>query len=200
MNGDISELDFKVTELAVSEIHEWTMPLEIDDEIILSVIGEPSMDTVLTIYDANLNVLASANQNPVGKAETITFISPATGNYKVRVSETNRKAGGYLLAAGAVDYQLLPQGMLTFGSTGRATIYVDEVHYWFFKGNQGDVIDLALVSEPNTNLLVFLYDSAGDYVTVDEIQDTLLPETDWYVLELEEWAADENAYELTLTK
>lgn len=200
MPGNIGELEFRVGELSASKIHEWTMPLGSEDEVIVSVMGEPSMDVTLMIYDSDLIELAKSSSGSVGEAETITFVAPADDNYKIRVSESNRKAGGYILTFGQETYQLLPQGMLAFGSMDQSIIYVDEVHYWFFKGNQGDVIDLEVVSESGTNLLVFLYNSDGDYVEVDEIQDTILPENDWYVLELEEWLADENEYQLTLTK
>ena len=33
-----------------------------------------------------------------------------------------------------------------------------------------------------------------------EIEDVVLPETGWYVFELEEWGLDENNYQITVTK
>ena len=204
MDGSISEYDFKTEDLAPSEIHEWTVSLESGMEVIIAVIGESGMDINIKILDENLNELVNQDNSSDGEAESVTFDPPTLDNYKVQVSEVNGSEGGYLLTIGVDDNLMPPQGSLIYGSARSSTIYLDELHYWFFKGSQNDVIDLAISSDAGANLLITLYGSDGDYVEdlflVEEIEDVVLPETGWYVFEFEEWGLDENSYQITLSK
>ncbi|MBE2221907.1 MAG: hypothetical protein IAF02_10220 [Anaerolineae bacterium] len=206
MSGELEIAGFKMTDLEPAKIHEWTMPLNAGDKVEVTVIGEPAMDMIIKIYDKNLTELVNRDATSTGQMESVTFTPSTTGDFKVRISEKRGKAGGYLLALGAEDFLLLyPQGMLTYGEGKSASISWDELHYWFFKGTQNDVIDLAISCNINADLAVILYDSAGNDIAEQffqgDMQDISLPKTDWYVFEIEFWDQSSNSctYNLVVT-
>jgi hypothetical protein len=201
-------IEFEMSELADSEIHEWSLPLDVEDKIIVSVIGEPAMNMAVKILDQNLNELLNQNNSPAGAVESVSFTPPSVGIYKFQITNmTNAQAGAYIMTYSIdapSEYKILPQGQLLFDTQRTSTILVDELHYWFFKANGGDIVDLEVSSEASANLLLSLYTSdgndVGDYFLVEELEAVEIPETGWYVLEFEEWGLDENDYQLTLSK
>ena len=195
----LGELEFVLVDLGVSEAHEWTLDLLTGEELLISVIGEPDMDIGIKIYDADLTQLLVHDEQLTGKAETVSFDPEGTNDYTLQISERNRKPGGYLLAIGLDPLLLLPQGMLRYDLPDGSTIYQAETHYWFFKGEQGDNIDLAVSPETGSSLFVSVLEADGTFIgELDD--DIILPETGWFVLELEELALDQNSYEITVSK
>jgi hypothetical protein len=187
--------DFKMVDLDLSVIHEWTMSLDTDEEVVVAVIGEPTMDMVLKLFDKNLTELASADSTSTGQMESISFKPNAPDEFKVRVSEKSGASGGYLLALGIKDFLFLyPQGMLTYGNGDSATITWEELHYWFFEGSEDDVIDLAISCNVGSDPTVYLYDPSGEKIAEQfyqgDMEDITLPETGWYVFEIEFWTQD----------
>lgn len=197
--NSLGELDFVVVDLGASEADEWMLDLLLGEEVLISVVGEPEMDIGIKIYDADLTQLLVHDEQLAGKAETVAFDPDGTNDYKLQISERSRKPGGYLLAIGIDPLLLLPQGMLKYDFPAGSTIYLDEAHYWFFKGEQGDKINLTASSEAGSSLSVSVLEADGAFL--GELDDEIvLPETGWFILELEELALNQNSYEITVSK
>ena len=206
MGGDLEIADFKMTDLDPGITHQWTMPLDASDEVIVSVIGEPDMDMVIKIYDNNLTELMSRDTETAGQMESVTFNPAVANNYRIRINEKNGIAGGYLLTIGSEDFfQMYPQGRLTYGAGDNGSITLDELHYWFFAGTEDDVIDLAISCDVVSDPAVYLYDQNGNDIAAQffqgDMQDILLPDTGWYVFEIEFYDPEEDScnYNLIVT-
>lgn len=204
--GELDEVEYEMVDIETDALHEWTIPLDEGDEIVIAVIGESTMDMGIKILDEDSIKLVSQDTQSTGQMKSITFDSPSSGDYKVQIYERNGDSGGYLLAIGSEDFLLLyPQGMLTYGDGDSASITWDELHYWFFRGTEGDMIDLAISCNIDSDLAIILYDPEGDNLAeqfIDgDMQDILLTETGWYVLEIEFWDQDDDNcnYNLVVT-
>lgn len=204
--GELEEAEYEMVDIDTDALHEWTIPLDAGDEVVISVIGEPTMDMGIKILDENSTELVSQDANSAGEMKSITFDAPSLGDYKVQIFERNGDSGGYLLAVGSQDFLVLyPQGMLTYGEGDNATITWDELHYWFFRGTEDDMIDLAISCNIDSDLAIILYDPQGDDLAEQffqgDMQDILLLETGWYVLEIEFWDQNDDncSYNLVVT-
>lgn len=183
------EIDFyQMVDMNESEIHEWTMTLDIDENVYISVVGESDMDMGFKIFDESLFELANQDKRTVGEVETFYFEPPKFNDFKIRASENNGDDGGYLIAVGSDDAPLFPQGELIYSTGKSASIGFDDLHVWFFRGEEDDNIDLAISCDSLEDLIVFLYDPAGDIVAESlfdsSLSDILLGETGWYVIEV----------------
>lgn len=195
----LSELDFRAVGLQSYETHEWPMSLFFGEEVVISVVGEPTMNLGITIYDEDLNIVKTQDASLAGLPEILYFDPPEMKDYKVRISERNGIAGGYLLTIGVDPILLNAKGLLTYGLPRGGTVYEDELDYWFFKGQKGDVIDITISSEAgaDTSTLIFTADG-NDLGGLDEV--ITLPDIGWYIIELEEFGLDQNSYDITVSK
>jgi hypothetical protein len=205
--GDIFITDFVMADLEASTIHEWTMPLDADEGVVVAVVGELDMDMGIKIYDENLTELASQDTESVGQMESVTLNTTRAGDFKVRISEKSGIAGGYLLALGAEDFfYLYPQGNLVYGTGDSAMIYWDETHYWFFEGVEDDVIDVAISCNNNADLGIYLLDQDMNEVIIPvnpgDLEGIVLPETGWYIFEIDilDFEEDSCTYNIIITE
>ncbi len=195
----LSELDFRVVSLQSSEIHEWPMSLFFGEEVVISVVGEPAMNIGITIYDEDMNVMKTQDASLAGLPEILFFDPPDMNDYKVRISERNGVGGGYLLTIGVDPILLNAKGLLTYGLPRGATAYEDQLDYWFFQGQKGDVIEITVSSEIGADTSALLFTADGDDLGgLDE--PITLPDAGWYVIELEELELLQNSYEITVSK
>jgi len=205
LDEDLDEVDFEITDLGANEIHEWALPLDDSEEYVFTIIGEPDMDIQIVVLDENLTELVNQDANSIGQSESISFSPTQTGDYKIQVSEASGIDGGYLLTLSEDDFLLLPQGLLTYGNDGQGIIDSIEEHYWFFRGEEDAVIDLAISCEVYADLLVTLFDAEEAEIEAifaeEDMQDVLLPETGWYLFSIGLWdETDSCDYTLLVTE
>lgn len=202
MGEDLGLDDVRAQDLQSNETQGWGLPLDAGDEIVISVLGETGLDVVIAITDESQTQIVEQNSAGSGQPETLTYTAPADADYQLHIRAANSQAGAYMLTISDDLLPLLPQGFLRYGDISGATIYVDELHYWAFRGEQGDIINVTLASQNGANLLLTLYDGnregVGDLFFVEEIENFSLSETGLYIIELEEWGIDQNQYQISL--
>ncbi|MFO7678964.1 MAG: hypothetical protein R6X34_02850, partial [Chloroflexota bacterium] len=202
MGEDLGLDDVRAQDLQSNETQGWGLPLEAGDEVVISVLGETGLDVVIAITDESQTQIVEQNSAGSGQMEILTFPAPADGDYQLHIRAVNSQVGAYLLTISDDFLPMLPQRFLKYGDTNGGTIYVDELHYWAFRGESGNVISVNLASQTNANLLMTLYDAEGEAVSdlffVEAIESFVLPETGLYILELEEWGLDQNQYQISL--
>ena len=157
------------------------------------------MNLGITIYDEDLNIVKTQDASLAGLPEILYFDPPELKDYKVRISERNGIAGGYLLTIGVDPILLNAKGLLTYGLPRGGTIYEDELDYWFFQGQQGDMVEITVSSEAGADVSALLFNADGDDLGgLDET--IMLPETGWYIIEMEEFNLKQNSYDITVAK
>ena len=195
----LSELDFRAVALNSFEIHEWPLSLFFGEEVMISVVGGQTMNLGITILDENLNVVKTQDASLAGLPEIMYFDPPDAEDYKVRISERNGIGGGYLLTIGVDPILLNARGMLTYGLPRGGTVYEDELDYWFFQGQKGDVVEITISSEAGADTYALLFMADGD--DIGGLDETItLPDTGWYIIELEEFELQQNSYDITVSK
>lgn len=204
MDDELDIWDVRAQTLLSNEIHAWPLPLFVGEEIVISVLGEPGVNIALALLNENLSQVVEKNETGPGGLETLTYTPPADGDFTLHILATNNQPGAYLLTTG--DNLLLisqPQQFLNYGDINGNTIVSNEQHFWAFRGERNDVIDVTTQSQTGANLLVTLYDADGKYVSdafgTKEILDFALPADGLYIIEVREWELAENQYQIMLT-
>lgn len=92
---------------------EHSFPAVVDSPVTISVEpNEETFDPVLEVLDEDGNVLEESDLQADGLAEIMIFIPPATGTYRVRITDFSGEAGSYQIGivtnSGGDDSRVVP--------------------------------------------------------------------------------------------
>ncbi len=211
--GPISLGQEITSELVESGEHIWTFfgTASQGITIILSSFDD-QLDVILELIGPDGSILGLWDEGFAGDAEVATDIElPITGEYSILVHGFAGHGGRYGLSVdegGEGTANLYDAGDLAPGDSKREYLREDEVHAWFFNGQDGaDVIVEVRPFGPNMDLEISLADETlTDYlVTVDEFlsgeSETILytlPGDANYVAVIREFFGEPGEYEITL--
>lgn len=191
----------------------WQMTLTSSQLITISVAAEPTMDLVIAVFDNQQNLLVEQNSSPAGHLESIiNLIVDPSQRYVVQVYERQGLPGDYFitLVGDDPDIVLSSRGVLTYGQTGQDHMHEGHYHFWYFYGQQGDVVNITTVAADSRLLLLTLYNHEGDVMqdssgrNLEYVEETIsnftVPETGLYLIWLEEAIFDPATYSITISR
>ena len=201
--------------LGSGEKHIWDLLLEDSNTITVSVAAEPQMRLRFDILDENGGVIASQDVPSGGAIGTAVGVSVDPAQfYMLQIFAPDGSVGNYAVVLWENDeFAALSeaQDFLDYEQLGSAILQVDgAIHYWFYYGQAGDVVDIVTSSEPDRLLLISLYDPQGNVVAdgngdnvegVDqEALNVPLPKTGLYAIELFENDSQSSNYTIQVSQ
>jgi len=201
------------SELVENGEHIWTFNATASQDVTVILTSfDDQLDVILELFGPNGSFLGIWDEGFAGDAEVAAGIElPTTGEYSILVQGFAGHGGRYGLSldeGGEGTANLYDAGDLEPGDTRREYLRADEVHAWFFTGQDGADVTIGVRPfGPNMDLEISLADeSLADYiVTVDEFltgeSETILhtiPEDALYVVVIREFFGEPGEYEIFL--
>ena len=197
-----------------NEIHDWQLGLSERSVITISLAAEPQLKLNLEIFDQNNNVISSSNTATANQIETVKSLTvdpDKAYTIRVRNSTTNEEGSYVVLVWGNMeDSSILDaRGILEDGQMKSATSPPIENagHYWFFYGEEDEVISINTTADGSHSMWMLLYDPEGIPMDIDgavfveeSIEDITLPLTGLYSILVEEYFYEMANYTIKLTK
>lgn len=199
----IFDEDLLLRELGAGETHEWIYDVFNIDTTFAITISVVSLDAdiAISLLDPNNEVLVESDGLGAGSVESIDdYLVRSEGEFKIHVESRDNVTADYAIIVTSEDSDShVFVGTLEDGVQASVALVADAFHYWFFKGNNGDSLNVTLApssSESDLGMDLFFINSsetdrkqtADDYgVGVSEELDTFLDTTGMYYLRIEEF-------------
>ena len=157
--GNLLPLQLRIDTFAVGEGHSWRFDITLTETLTMTAITADNADLVLTLRDADNNLVLQQNNAPVGEAETIgSLTTPISGTFKVEITTADLSGAEYALMLHVDDsFGFIFRGLLQDGSAVTTTLPANREHFWFFTGSVGEVMTTTAVPDITTNIFLELY-------------------------------------------
>lgn len=199
--GTVGYQDLRGDRLGAGETNSWQFSVEAGDVITISVAARGGTDIALSVLDPAGNRIIDQNDSPAGQMEIIQgFEATGNGGYRLVISEASGMETYYsmmLLNTNYVDYYTFVfAGLLSYGSSATSEMDPDTDQFWFFFGNEDELINVSVSPSDQSDLFFDLFGPDGDAVWeyVDEarrggaeqLRDFQLPDTGMYAIRVGE--------------
>jgi hypothetical protein len=171
--GDLLYGDQKSGTLNNSEAHAWFFEGRPGDEVRVAVRPLTDiLDLEVWLFNPAIERLTAKDEFAAGDTETIEFTLLEEGQYLILVREFFGEAGGYeieLAASPAIAPEFV--GRINYGEPVNGTLAPQQLALWQFTGDAGDVLDIELTPDSNSeDMVLILQDPQGN--TVQEVDES----------------------------
>jgi hypothetical protein len=173
--GDLFELDEEFASVSISAgvTHSWRAELFPDEAFTIYVLAPSQVDLALSALKDGQVVVNPQNFAPAGSPEIMTLpASPDGGIYQVLVNVVGGGAAEYVILGSLQDdYPARTiKGLISAGTPqSNISLATEEVHFWFFYGENGRNITIQLTPDSQTDPLLDFFGPGAEYIdTVDE--------------------------------
>lgn len=200
--GRIDYFDSGFDRLEANAAHNRTIFLEAGQPVNFSVLAEPTVNIAFRLVSPEGQLLQERNNGAAGQVENLLLNVAADGDYLIQVYAADQRAGRYFFSLWDEDGDVRPMGTLQPGAPQTGQISGLMIHNWFFVASAGDRVTIETMAAADSDLLLTLYDGEQMLLVFGqgEILNFEIPETDWYLVEVEEFFRDETDYQITLTR
>lgn len=213
--GSIGYQDLRGGRLGAGETNSWQFPVQAGDVITVSVAGRAGSDIALSVLDPAGNRIIEQNDSPAGQIEVIEGLEAAgSGGYRLVISEAGGVETYYsvmLLNTSYADYYtFIFAGLLSYGSTVTSDLAPDTDQFWFFFGNDQELINISVAPNDQSDLFFDLFGPEGDIVWeyVDEtrnggaeqLRDLRLPATGMYAIRVGEIDYEASSFRVLVSR
>lgn len=170
--GLVSAVQSQGESVAVGDVVEAALagePLEYTVEVsegqVLSIrLESDDFDPLIELLDASGTVINSDDDSGGGLNSELTFTAPAAGSYTIRVTSINQSAeGNFVLRLSEIEVQTLafdtPISVETDGT---------ESFHFQFDAKAGSVVNIAGISEEDSDMRLILNNPAGETIAEDD--------------------------------
>ncbi len=207
--GTLSPFQLEFEQLNNNEIHVWTLDLQANESITISVAAQPSVNTVLTLVDPVGSTIISQNIAAAGEIEILANQPiTETGMYKLQITTINNISGAYVVSFYTNENSSVPiifKDILIYGDTSSDTLTAETDDYWHFYGNCDDSVTITVTpNSSSADLFITLWAATDDIAESDEpvgATETItltLPSDGMYTIQLADWDFLEQGYEISL--
>jgi hypothetical protein len=177
------------------------------DEITLWVEGAADLDTAITLYDRQGNMLDSDDAGFNGNDPRLITRLPADGIYFVEVSGFGSATGSYTLSSAAGSNYCPGVEIITLGDELSGEMDDEGVAWYGFSGEVGQSLTF-WVESTNLDPMLSLYDSQGIMLGnddnnrdgVDPLLSAALPEAGSYCLEVNTFGFETGPFSLAMVE
>ncbi|MFZ0546787.1 MAG: hypothetical protein WAM60_15175 [Candidatus Promineifilaceae bacterium] len=177
--------------------------------------GGSDLDGILELYDPDGELMADVDSTFSGEEEIIAGIEiPDDGDYTIVVRDYFEEGGDYSLTVDTAspdnasndDLGANLQGELNFGDTVSGELSADEFESWLLVINTPTSVNLTLDSDPEMDMILGVFDEAGEIVDLvddgqtgdGEIISGLALDAGSYFVVVGEFFGDPGSYTLSL--
>ncbi len=193
--GRLPIQDLEGDRLGSDEAHSWEFEVRAGDQITISVAAQSSADITLTILNDRGNRIHQQNNSGAGQIERIeAWQAPENGVYRLLIAEAAGATTYYaLLLLNSSDEEYSPfifAGMLSYGTSANGNLAADTDQFWFFFGQQGEVVTVNVSPQDQSDLLIDLFGPPGELLEggvdragsggAEQLRNVVLPETGLY--------------------
>ncbi|MCP5100713.1 MAG: hypothetical protein GY943_34625 [Chloroflexi bacterium] len=207
--GTLSPFQLEFEQLNNNEIHVWTLDLQANESITISVAAQPSVNTVLTLVDPVGSTIISQNIAAAGEIEILANQPiTETGMYKLQITTINNISGAYVVSFYTNENSSVPiifKDILIYGDTSSDTLTAETDDYWHFYGNCDDSVTITVTpNSSSADLFITLWAATDDIAESDEpvgATETItltLPSDGMYTIQVADWDFLEQGYEISL--
>ncbi|MFQ5401319.1 MAG: hypothetical protein ACE5E7_17185 [Anaerolineae bacterium] len=210
--GSLDSEELVSAHLPVDELHSWTFSVAASDTITVSAAATGNADILLSVVGPGGITLRSQNAAGPGLVEIMTELPlPSAGDYQIQIRSANGLAGDYaLMVTDSGSYNFVFRDLINYGDSRSALMTAESDHFWFFAGNQGEVITIAILPTDNSDLFMELY--GADAIRVSDFIDDgnsgepeqltafTLPDTGIYSIHVGEFNFEQAGYLITVTR
>jgi len=193
--------------------HSYWFTITGSSVITVGLVMAPDFDPVLKIVDEGGNTVVDQNNAGAGAVERVERLALNAGeSYQLVVREKDGQAAGYSFTIDDGDGAniLFFVAPLAYDETKNTLMGTDQIDFWHFFGEEGDVVTIAVVPNDESDVLFLLLtpllvDMSDDYIDdrpsgQPEQATFTLPEAGLYTIWVEEWTLSGSDYLVTLTK
>lgn len=213
--GSLGYQDLRGGHLDENETHSWQFDVRSGDVITISVAGKLETDIKLAVLDPAGNRIVDQNQSPAGEIERVVSLrTSGSGGFRVVVGEADGNPTDYLLLLlnnnYAQYYHFEFAGVTSYGSSRSSNMVAESDHFWFFFGNNGEVVNVNLSPNDNSDLFFDLYGTEGEVLEefvndagpggAEQLMGFQLPATGMYGIRIGEFEFESASYTLLVAR
>lgn len=213
--GNLAYQDLRGAHLDQNETHSWQFDVRSGDVITISVAANLETDIELVVLDPAGNRIVEQNQSPAGEIERIVSLQTGgSGGYRVVIGEADDNPTDYSLLLlnnnYAQYYNFVFAGLTSYGSSRSSQMAAESDQFWFFFGNNGEVINVNVSPNDDSNLFFDLYGTEGelleDFVNeagqggAEQLLGFQLPATGLYAVRVGELEFEAASYALIVAR
>lgn len=173
--GILGPEDLIISSLAIDTADRWTMNLNTNDRVTITVAPGKPVDLALSVIDSEGKVLVNQqNLGQTGEVETIVDLSlTSKGMHELLVQTVDGEQTDYaLMLMNQESYKFVFRGTFFDNDSRNDLLPEDTDHFWFFNALSGDSLSFEVTPNDNGDPYIELYDPNGSrLLTIDENDD-----------------------------
>lgn len=213
--GSLGYQDLRGGHLDENETHSWQFDVRSGDVITISVAAKLESDIELVVLDPAGNRIVDQNQSPAGQIERIASLrTSGSGGFRIVIGEASGNPTDYSLLLlnnnYAQYYHFEFAGVTSYGNSRSSSMEAENDHFWFFFGNNGEVVNVNLSPTDNSDLFFDLYGTEGEVLEefvndagpggAEQLMGYQLPATGMYGIRVGELAFESASYTILVAR